>query len=94
MSIKVTGNEGSKIMYACDCGTEGFCLIKPQEEDAAIVVDVKCPNCAQIERMVLLQYSSEENRKKLEENLKDVDLSWSSVLENEVVDKEESPDTN
>lgn len=84
--IKVTGNEENKIHYECDCGIKGFCLIKPQEEDAAIVIDVKCPNCAQIERMVLLQYSSEENREKLLKNLDEMDLSWSSILENEVVD--------
>lgn len=84
--IKATGNEENKISYECDCGIKGFCLIKPQEEDAAIVIDIKCPNCAQIERMVLLQYSSEGNKEKLLKNLDKMDLSWSSILENEVVD--------
>ncbi len=86
--IRVTKNEGSKIYYECDCKTKGFCLIKPQDEDAAIVIDVNCPNCAQIERMVLLQYSSDENKQKLLENLNEVDLSWSSILENEVLEGE------
>lgn len=90
--IKATGNEENKIHYKCDCGTKGFCLIKPQEEDAAIVLDIKCPNCAQIERMVLLQYSSEENKKKLMENLNEVDLSWSSTLKSEVLEEKENPD--
>lgn len=84
--IKVKDNTENKIRYKCDCGTNGVCLIKPQDEDAAIVVDIKCPNCGQIERMVLLQYSSEENKKKLLDNLDKIDLSWSSVLENEVLE--------
>jgi hypothetical protein len=88
--IKATGNEDNKIHYECDCGTKGYCLIKPQEEDAAIVVDIKCPNCAQIERMVLLQYSSDENKEKLLEKLDEVDLSWTSVLETEILDDEDS----
>jgi len=90
--IRATGNEDNKITYECDCGTKGFCLIKPQPEDAAIVLDIKCPNCAQIERMVLLQYSTEENKEKLMKNLDEVDLSWSSILENEVLDTEENSD--
>lgn len=83
--IEVTKNEENKIYYKCDCGTRGFCLIKPQEEDAAIVVDIQCPDCSHIERMVLLQYSSEANRKRLLEKLDEVDLSWTSVLETEVL---------
>lgn len=84
--IKATGNEENKIYYECDCGTKGYCLIKPQEEDAAIVIDIQCPNCSQIERMVLLQYSSDENKERLLERLDEADLSWTSVLETEVVD--------
>lgn len=87
--IRVTGNEDSKIYYECDCGTSGFCLVKEQDQDAAVVLDVECPHCSHVERMVLLQYSSEENKKKLLENLNEMDLSWSFVLENEVVEGEE-----
>jgi len=80
--IHVTRNEGSTIYYKCDCGTKGFCTIKPQEEDAAIVVDIRCPNCSEIERMVLLQYSSEENREILEKSLNETEFAWSSIIEN------------
>ena len=86
--IHVTGNKENTIYYKCDCGTKGFCMIKPQEEDAAIVIDIRCPNCSEIERMVLLQYSSEENRKILEKNLNDTEFAWSSIIENKVLDEE------
>lgn len=78
--IHVTGNDENTIKYRCDCGTKGFCMIKPQEEDAAIIIDVKCPNCEEIERIVLLQYSSEENREKILDNLNEADFSWSPTL--------------
>lgn len=86
--IHVTKVEENTIYYKCDCGTKGLCTVKPQEEDAAIVVDVRCPNCSEIERMVLLQYSSEENKDKLEKNLDEVDFAWSSIIENKVLDGE------
>lgn len=78
--IHVTGNEENTVYYKCDCGTKGFCMIKPQEEDTAIIVDVKCPNCEDIERIVLLQYSSEENRERILDNLNEADFSWAPTL--------------
>lgn len=78
--IHVTGNEENTIFYECDCGTKGFCMIKPHETDAAIVIDVKCPTCDAIERIVLLQYSSDEYKKEMLDKLDETELSWSPVL--------------
>lgn len=51
-------------------------MVKPQEDDAVIVVDVQCPSCGDIERVILLQYSSEENKEKVLSNLNESDLDW------------------
>jgi len=83
--IHVTRNEGSTIYYRCDCGTMGLCTIKPQDEDAAIVIDVRCPNCSEIERMVLLQYSSEEKKEILEKSLNETEFKWSCITKNEII---------
>lgn len=77
--IHVIENKENTVFYECDCGTKGFCMIKPQEKDAAIVINVECPNCEAIECIVLLQYSSEKSRKKLLDDLNETELSWSSI---------------
>lgn len=82
--INVVGNENNIINYSCDCGTKGFCTIKPYKEDAALVVDIKCPNCSEIERIVVLQYSSEENKKEILENLNNTEFKWSSMVGQEM----------
>lgn len=78
--IHVTNNKENTIKYKCECGTRGFCTIKPYKEDAALVVDIKCPNCSQVERIVMLQYSSEENKKKILENLNNTEFKWSHMV--------------
>lgn len=83
--LHVTGNNGNVINYLCDCGTKGFCIIKPVEDDSAIVVDIKCPECFQKKRILILQYSSEESRDKMVNNLNSIDYSWSLILNNKAV---------
>lgn len=85
--IKVTGNNGNTIYYKCDCGTKGFCTIKPVKKDAAIVIDVTCPSCSEIERVVVLQYSSEENKEKILKNLNESDLTWTPVIDNDSLEE-------
>jgi hypothetical protein len=92
--VKILDNKDNVIIYECDCGVKGKCMVKPQKDEAAIVVDVRCPVCFSAERVVLLQYKSDEEKSKIKKNLNDVDLSWSSVS-NEVVEflsKEEDDD--
>jgi len=88
--VKILDNKDNVIIYECDCGVKGKCMVKPQKDEAAIVVDVRCPACLSVERVVLLQYKSDEEKSKI----KNGDLSWSSVS-NEVVEflsKEEEDD--
>ncbi len=88
--VKILDNKDNVISYECDCGVRGKCMVKPQKNGAAIVVDVRCPVCLSVERIVLLQYKSDEEKSKI----KDGDLSWSSVS-NEIVEflsKEEEDD--
>jgi hypothetical protein len=81
--IKVVKNDNNIIHYECSCGTKGMCTVKPADDDAAIVIDVKCPHCSDTERMVVVQFSSEENRKKLVDNLNEQDLSWAPFFTEE-----------
>lgn len=84
--IKVSKQERNTIYYACDCGAKGMCSFKPMDRDAAIVIDLKCPVCQETERMTLLQYSTEENKKKILENLQNTDLSWVPSFNEEILD--------
>ena len=82
--VKILRNEKNIIIYECDCGVKGKCMVKPLNQDAAIVVDVRCPVCFDVERAVLVQYESEEKKFKIENNLNETKLSWSPILSNEV----------
>jgi hypothetical protein len=59
------------------------------DEDAAIVIDLKCLGCSGTERLMLLQYSDEESKKKILDNLNEVELSWVPSFNEEVLDTEE-----
>lgn len=84
--ITVVKHEQNRIFYECTCGAKGVCSIKPLEkENAAIVVDIKCPKCSAAERMTLLQYSSEETKADLIKNLNNIDLSWVPTLNEEIL---------
>ena len=85
---QVINNKDNILFYRCNCGTRGFCIVKPQENDAIIVIDVQCPNCGDIERIVLLQYSSEGIKERALNDLSELDLSWAYINRNEVQDKE------
>ncbi len=84
--VKILKNEGNVIIYECDCGVRGKCMIKPLEQEAAIVVDVRCPVCFAVERAVLVQYESEEKKFKIKNNLNNAELSWSPILSNEITE--------
>ena len=83
--INLIKNEGNLIYYKCDCGVTGRCMIKPLKKEGAIVINIKCAMCEAIDRIVLLQYKSEEEKTELMENLNESELSWSLILSNEVV---------
>jgi len=61
-------------------------MIKPLDNDAAIVVDVRCPICLEVKRVVLTQYGSEENKKEIIDNLDKGDLSWSLIISNDIIE--------
>jgi len=84
--VKILRNEGNVIIYECDCGVKGKCMVKPLKEDAAIVVDVRCPICLEVERTVLVQYESEEKASEIKKDLNNTQLSWSPILSNEITD--------
>lgn len=83
--IEILNNESNKIYYKCDCGAKGFYTIKPLKKDAVLVIDIKCPLCMDVERVVILQYSSEESKKKFLENSNESDLSWTPIINDNFV---------
>lgn len=83
--IKILKQEHNTIYYTCTgCGSKGMCSFKPMDRDAAIVIDIKCPACSDVERVTLLQYSSDEAKEKLLDNLNNVDLSWVPTFNEEM----------
>lgn len=89
--IKVKKYEKNVIQYTCDCGARGKCFLKSIDEDAALVIDIKCLACNNSERMTLVQYSSEENKKELLDDLKNnnIDLSWVPFITEEATNEYE-----
>ena len=93
--VKILKNDKNVVLYECSCGVKGKCMVKPRENDAAIVVDVRCPVCFSTERIVLLQYKFNDEKSDIKNNLNEIDLSWSCIVSNEVVEflsKEEDDD--
>jgi len=84
--VKILKNEDNVITYECDCGVKGKCMVKPLETDAAIVVDVRCPLCLDVERVVIVQYTSDEEGQKIKKDLNNAQLSWSPVISNKITD--------
>jgi hypothetical protein len=83
--IDITKNEGNIIYYECDCGTTGKCMIKPLDKSDAIVVHVTCPMCGGMERITLVQYSTDTEKISILNNINDVKLVGSLVLSNETI---------
>ena len=85
--IKVTKQKNNVIYYECEnCNTHGMCTVKPTENDIALVViELECPVCSEMERVTIMQYSSEDNKKYLLDNLDDFDLSWTLTKNEEIL---------
>ncbi len=83
--ITVTGNDSNKFYYKCDCGAKGFFIVKPTNNDATLVVDIKCPLCSDTDRLVLLQYSSEKSKEKILKDSNECDLTWTPIIDNDLV---------
>lgn len=84
--MEILNSENNKICYKCDCGAKGFYTIKPLKKDAVLVIDIKCPLCLEVERVVVLQYSSEESRKSFLKNSNESNLDWTPILDDDLVD--------
>jgi hypothetical protein len=84
--MEILSSENNKIQYKCDCGAKGFYTIKPLKRDAVLVIDIRCPLCLEIERVVVLQYSSEESRKSFLKNSNESNLDWTPIIEDDLVD--------
>lgn len=83
--MRITKNEGNTIFYSCDCGTKGKCMIKPLGKSDTLVMNLSCAMCDQTEKVVFVQYETEEDKELLMKNLNDAELSWSLVLSNEII---------
>ena len=75
--ITILKNENNNIIYECDCGVKGKCMVKPQEKNSVIVVDVRCPICLETIRVFLKQY---------EDNSITTEVSWSPIIANEIIE--------
>lgn len=83
--INVIKQERNTLLYSCDCGAKGLCSFKPLNRAAAIVIDLKCPACQATERVTLLQYSDVDDKKRILDNIEDMDLSWVPYINEEIL---------
>ncbi len=77
--IKILENKDSDIIYECDCCVKGKCMLKTLADSGTIIVDVRCPVCLDVERVVLEQYKEDDTRD-------GSDISWSIILSNEIIE--------
>ena len=82
--LTILKHKQNTIYYKCSCGTQGMCSVKPGDEGAALVVNVRCPACGETERVVLLQYDSCGQREDLLDNIDSLDLTWVPTLNEEI----------
>jgi hypothetical protein len=72
--ITILQNEKNNIIYACDCGVKGKCMVKPSDtNDTADIRIIQCPVCLEVEKVV---YGSD----------KEADLSWSVIISNNIIE--------
>ena len=83
--VRIIRNEGNTVYYSCDCGTKGKCMIRPLGKSDTLVMNITCALCEQTERVVLIQYETDDEREKLINNLSEAELSWSLIISNEVI---------
>lgn len=89
--IEIIKQERNTLYYKCKgCGAKGVCTIKPTKEDTSvIVIEIVCPVCNEAKRITFVQYSSEENKKFLLDNLDNFDISWALTKNEEILTDEE-----
>lgn len=88
--LKIIKQKRNVIYYKCEsCNTNGMCTIKPTENDSTIVIELTCPVCYNSERITLVQYSSEKNKKVLLNDLDELDISWVLTQNEEIFIDEE-----
>jgi hypothetical protein len=83
--INIKKYEKNIIYYECGCGIKGICSFKPMNREAAIVIDIKCPSCHEIERLTLIQYDNENSKRSMINNINNIDLSWVPSINEEVL---------
>jgi len=87
--ITITNHKNNTIYYSCNCGAKGMCSFKPLKRESPIVLDIKCPVCQDTERVLLLQYKNEDNKKKILGNIENEDISWVPFINEEILDDKE-----
>lgn len=88
--IKIIKQKRNTIYYKCkNCNTNGMCTIKPTKNDSMIVIELTCPVCYESERITLVQYSSEKNKKFLLDDQNDFNLTWVLTRNEEISDDDE-----
>jgi len=78
--ITINNIERTTLKYNCECGVSGQCMFKAPNGDVALIMDLQCPMCKNLERVKIFRYTSEEKREQLLGD--DVDLHWAIVVDN------------
>jgi len=78
--ITINNIKRTTLNYKCECGAVGQCMFKAPEGDLALIIDLQCPMCDDVERIKIIKYSTEE--KKLQLLTDDTELHWAIVVDN------------
>lgn len=83
--IEVIKQERNILYYKCNCGSKGMYSFKPTNGDAAIVMDIKCLSCHDVDRITLLQYGDDKDKQKILDDIENMDLSWVPFINEEIL---------
>lgn len=73
--LEILKIEKYTIDYRCDCGARGQCMFKPPEQDAIMVMHLKCPLCDNIRRLKITRGPENINED-------DLEMCWPVILDN------------
>jgi hypothetical protein len=83
MMISISKIDKYIIHYNCSCGVIGECMFKPPEKSSIILIDIECPMCGSEDRVKLMKYVSDDDKKLSEDSF---DFYWAAVIDNKVLE--------
>ena len=75
--IKIVSSSKNIVHYACSCGTNGRCIIRPLGHGDTVVMSIECAACGANGKTSLMQESNTV--------IENPTMVWSLVLTNDII---------